>query len=104
MIHGMIGRMPTPGERLECWARRPIVLGLAGVLVLAVAYPPLAEPTQQPLGIFVIPILLVAALGSWVDTLIVGAVALAVAFIEAALQDELDVAGLAARISIIGVC
>ena len=49
--------MPTDGVRFGGRAGRPIVLGLAGVLLLGVAYPPLAGPTQQPLGVFLIPIL-----------------------------------------------
>src|SRR5689334_12793140 len=96
--------MPAPNPGYSSWTRRPIVLGMLGVLVLAVAYPVLAEPTQQPLGIFVIPILIIAALGTWTDTVWVGLVAMATAFVEGALQSDFDATGLTARLLVMGVC
>jgi hypothetical protein len=96
--------MPAAQAGWSSWVRRPIVLGLLGVVVIGVAYPPLAEPTQQPLGIFLIPILIIAALGSWSDTAWVGAAAMATALVEGALQSQFDTTGLIARLSIMGVC
>lgn len=86
------------------WIHRPLTLGLLGVAALGVAYPLLAHPTQQPLGIFVIPILVVCALGSWQHTIVVGLAALAVAALEGAAQDEFDLTGLVARLAIMAVC
>jgi hypothetical protein len=96
--------MPDTREPLATWVRRPLVLGIGLVLVLTVAYPVFDGPTQQPLGIFVIPILVTCALGTWVETLAVGAVALAVALLEGAVQGDFDATGLAARVSIMAVC
>ena len=51
-----------------------------------------------------LPILVVCALGSWVDTLLVGALALAIAVVEGALEDDFDATGLTTRISIMALC
>jgi hypothetical protein len=79
------------------------MLGLWGVALLAVVYPLGAASTQQPLAIFVIPLLLTATVGSWRQTAIVGVVAFLVALVEGLAQEGLDTAGLAARMTIIGV-
>jgi hypothetical protein len=79
------------------------MLGLWGVAILAVVYPLAADSTQQPLAIFVIPLLITATLGSWRQTAIVGLVVCTVSLVEGLLQDELDGAGLAARMMIIVV-
>ena len=81
----------------------PLWLGLWCVALLAVAYPLIADRTQAPLAVFAIPILITAALGSWVHAAIVGAAAFGVAFIEGALDDDIDGPALTARMVIIGV-
>jgi serine phosphatase RsbU (regulator of sigma subunit) len=88
------------------WTRtvRAGVLGWCGVAALAVVYPFLAEPTQHPLAIFVIPVLVTSALGAWIDTVSVGAGALAAAALVGVLSDDLETAGLISRLSIIAVC
>jgi serine phosphatase RsbU (regulator of sigma subunit) len=90
----------------RAWGRpvRATVLGWCGVATLGVAYPFVAEPTQHPLAMFVIPILVTSALGSWIDTVSVGAGALAVAALVGMLHDDLARAGLISRLSIIAVC
>jgi serine phosphatase RsbU (regulator of sigma subunit) len=79
------------------------MLGLWGVAILAVAYPLVAESTQQPLAVFVVPILITATLGSWRQTAAVGTVAFIVSLVEGLLQDELDRAALAARMTTVGL-
>lgn len=90
-------------RRTASSAVNPLLLGVVGVVILAVLYPLIAERTQQPLTLFVIPILITAALGSWMETAIVGAVAFAVSLIEGLLDDELEPAALVARMVIVGV-
>jgi hypothetical protein len=81
----------------------PLMLGLWGVAILAVLYPIVADRTQQPLALFVIPILVTAALGSWTQTALVGVAAFTVSLVEGLLQSELDGAALFARMTIISV-
>jgi hypothetical protein len=84
-------------------AMSPLLLGLSGLAILAVLYPLWADSTQQPLAVFVIPLLVTATLGSWRQTAIVGVAVVTVSLVEGLLQDELDTAGLVARMTIIGV-
>ena len=90
----------TFGERVSVYAH-PLLVGLLGVLVLSVVYPLLAERTQYPLTIFVVPILLTSALGTGRDALIVAAAAFAVAVVEGAIQPNLDNSALFARLFIV---
>lgn len=78
-------------------------LALAGVVGLGVGYPLVAERTQYPLAVFVLPVLVTAALGSWRQTLIVGGVASLVA-LAAGVRGPLDGVGLAARMAIVVCC
>jgi hypothetical protein len=98
-----IGLVTPPAARRRSAANLPVVLyaGIVAVALLAVAYPLVAERTRNPLAIFVMPVLLVAALGTARQTVVVGALATAVAAAEGALEDELDGAALAARLGII---
>ena len=57
-------------------------LALAGIAVLGVVYPWVDERTQHPLAVFVLPVLIIAALGSWRETLLVAGVATLVALAE----------------------
>jgi hypothetical protein len=100
----MIPRVGESSAPPSTWFARPLVLGLGGVLLLGVVYPLVDGPTQQPLGIFVIPILITCALGTWVETLVVCLAALGVALVEAAVQGDFDTTGLAARLSIMAMC
>lgn len=81
----------------------PSVIGLVALAVIAVVYPVVAPATQNPLAVFVIPVLIVAALGTWRETAIIGAGSFAVAWVEGALQSDLERSGLAARLGIIAV-
>jgi serine phosphatase RsbU (regulator of sigma subunit) len=89
--------------RVVSSAINPLLLGVLGVLTVAVLYPLIAERAQQPLTLFVIPILITAALGSWTQTAAVGALAVAVSLVEGLLDDQLEAAALAARMLIVGV-
>jgi GAF domain-containing protein/PAS domain-containing protein len=84
-------------------AHRWATVALAAVGGLAVVYPLVDERTQYPLAVFVLPVLLIAALGSWKETLFVGGCAVLVALLEG-VSGPLDGAGLAARMVIVGCC
>jgi serine phosphatase RsbU (regulator of sigma subunit) len=79
----------------------PLVVGLVVVGVLAVLYPLLADRTQHPLAIFVVPIVLAAALGTGRQTAMVAGAAFAIALLEGALEPDLDTSGLLARLFIV---
>jgi serine phosphatase RsbU (regulator of sigma subunit) len=96
--------MRVSTSSLPRWRPNPLRAGLIGVVALGVLYPVLAERTQQPLGVFLVPVLLTAVLGSSRDTALVGVVALAVALVEGALSGDFDTTGLVVRVSIIGLC
>jgi len=81
-----------------------VAVGLLGVAALGVLYPILADRTQQPLAVFVVPTLIAAALGTWRQVAVVGGASLAVSTVEGVVQAELDAAGLAARLVIIVTC
>lgn len=94
---------PSRSARTITWLVRPPVLGCVSVVILLLAYAVLAESTQRPLTIFLIPILITAALGSWRDTVAVGAVATAAAVVAGSLHDNWNWAGLSARLVIMAV-
>ncbi len=76
---------------------------MAGIAVLGAVYPWVDERTQHPLAVFVLPVLIIAALGSWRETLLVGGVAVLVALAEG-IRGPLDGSGLAARMVIVVSC
>ncbi|MCU1345703.1 MAG: protein serine/threonine phosphatase [Acidimicrobiia bacterium] len=76
-------------------------VSLVGVAATTIAFPVMAARTQHPLSIFVVPILAVAALGGWRDTLLVGAAASLIAALEGALDSGIDGPALAARLGIV---
>jgi hypothetical protein len=90
-------------RRTAAGAVSPLMLGVWGVAILAVVYPIVADRTLQPLALFVIPVLITSALGTWLETATVGAVAFTVSLVEGLLQDKLDPAALVARMVTIGV-
>jgi len=90
-------------RRTAAGAASPLMLGLWSVAILAVVYPIVADWTLQPLAVFVIPILITSALGSWRQTATVGGLSFTVALVEGLLQDALDAAALGARLVTIGV-
>ncbi len=94
---------PVPGL-IDRLIRRPTAFGMLGVAVLAVLYPLFADATQQPLTIFVVPILIVSALGTWTESAVVGAVALAVAAAIALVSHDFDTTGLVTRLAVMLVC
>ena len=89
------------GDRLQL--THPVALGAAARAVTAVVYPLVADSAQQPLALFVFPILIGASLGTWRQALVVGTAAAAVALIEGVLLPQLDAAGLIIRMLIITV-
>jgi hypothetical protein len=93
--------MPADLRRTRRGASSPLWLGLWCVAILAVAYPLIADRTQAPLAVFVIPILITSALGSWDQAALVGAAASGIALLEGLLDGDLDGAALAARMAII---
>ena len=97
-IKGLARVRHTALERVS-----PLMLGVWGVAILAFVYPIVANHTQQPLALFVIPILMTAALGTWTQTAIVGGLAFVASLIEGLAQSQLENAALAARMVIIAV-
>ena len=93
--------MPRTLRRFIDVLADPMSIGLVGVALLAAAYPVVAEQTQQPLAIFVLPVLACAALGSWKRTIIVAAAASSIAAVEGIAQDDLDTTALLARMLVI---
>jgi GAF domain-containing protein/PAS domain-containing protein len=83
--------------------RGVVAFALAGVAGLGVVYPFLDDRTQNPLALFVLPVLAIAALGSWRETLLVGSVANLVALAEG-LWGSLDAPSLAARMVVVVCC
>ncbi len=79
------------------------VLVLLVVAVMGVVYPFVDDRTQSPLAVFVLPVLVIAALGSWRETLLVASVASMVA-LTVGLGGPLDAAGLWARMVIVVCC
>jgi serine phosphatase RsbU (regulator of sigma subunit) len=77
--------------------------GIVFVASLAVVYPVVADRAQNPLAIFLVPVLLVAALGTARQTMVVGGLATAVALVEGQPDDELGGSALAARLVVIVV-
>jgi hypothetical protein len=79
--------------------------GLTGGLVLlgfiAVLYPLIADETGHPLTVFVLPVLIVAALGTPNEAGLVGSLSVLVALIEGSTASELTATALAARLIII---
>lgn len=100
----MMLSVPARIQRVASWIRRPAALGLLGVGFLAVVYPPFADVTQHPLGIFVVPILIVSVLGTWGESAVVGLVAMTVAGVIGAVGSGFDATGLVARLTVMGVC
>jgi hypothetical protein len=104
-----IDRVRDPEEAVTFRAVRaagavsPLMLGVWAVAILAVVYPIVADRTLQPLALFVIPVLITSALGSWRETAIVGALTFSVSLAEGLLQNKLDAAALVARMVIICV-
>ena len=90
-------------RRTAAGAVSPLMLGVLGVVILSVVYPIVADRTLQPLALFVIPVLITAALGSWRETATVGALAFTVSLIEGLVPDKMETAALVARMVIISV-
>ncbi len=67
--------------------RRAAVIAVVLLVVLTVAYPFLAEREAHPLSVFVLPILVVAALGTATATAAVAAAAVAIAVVQAVATD-----------------
>lgn len=84
-------------------AHRLLVATLVSVAGLAALYELFEERTQHPLAIFVLPILVVATLGSQRDTVVVAAVVVATAS-WAGLAGPLDAGGLTARLTVLFSC
>ena len=98
VVTGASGRVVHSVRR-----HRFAALALAGVAGLGVVYPLVDERTQYPLAVFVLPVLVIAALGSWRETLFVAVVANVVALAEG-IRGPVDGAGLAARMAIVVCC
>lgn len=79
--------------------------GLLGGLILlgciAVVYPVVADRVTHPLTVFVLPILIVAALGTAGEAALLGCLSILVALIEGQATSDLGSAPLAARMVII---
>ena len=73
-------------------------IGLVSVVVLAAAYPVFADSTQHPLAIFILPVLVTAALSAWRATAVVALASVSVAAIEGLAESELDSSSLIARL------
>ncbi len=108
-MRGPIGRSHLPWS-VDWRASRPIAAAAAILVVIAIAYPSIAERTQHPLAVFAVPIL-VAAAGTWRNTLVVGATAFGVATVEGVLSSysgslsgSLSIEALLVQLVIIGAC
>ena len=77
---------------------------LGGLIVLgciAAGYPAIADRAAHPLAVFVLPILIVAALATPAEASLVGGLSILIAFIEGAATSDLGTAPLLARLAII---
>lgn len=79
------------------------MLALLAVTVMGVVFPFVGDRIQNPLSVFVLPVLVIAALGSWRETLVVATVASMVA-LAVGLWLTLDGAALWARMVIVACC
>ena len=103
MVRGKSCRMVATFGSLT----RPSLAFVAGLFTtagLAVTYPFVGESAQRPLAVFVIPVVIVAAAGTWREALFIGLLCTAVALAEGVPDDGLSGAGLATRICTIAVC
>jgi hypothetical protein len=81
-----------------------MLAGLATTAALAVAYAFVGDRAESPLAVFVIPLIVVAAVGTWREALLIALVCTAVALIVGLADDELSGPGFATRIVIIVTC
>ena len=78
-----------------------VLAGLIGLGCIAVLYPIIAERTAHPLAVFVLPILIVAALATPRAVGLVGGLSILIALVEGAATSDLGRTPLAARVIII---
>jgi serine phosphatase RsbU (regulator of sigma subunit) len=87
--------------RLRPWLTMRVGAGVLAIAVLGFVYPLVAEVADQPLTMFLVPVLVVAAWATWRETFVVAVVALLVAVVDGAATPGLGAGGLIARTLIV---